>query len=48
MFIHQMLLEWFAARYVEQGTSPGKEYVQGNAFHDQAGMSVARICSSYL
>ncbi len=25
MFIHRMLLEWFAARYVEQGTSHGNE-----------------------
>jgi hypothetical protein len=25
MFIHRMLLEWFAKRYVEPGTKPGED-----------------------
>jgi hypothetical protein len=29
MFIHRMLLEWFAERYVEQGTKPCNEVASG-------------------
>jgi hypothetical protein len=29
MFIHRMLLEWFAARYVEPGTMPRKDHLSG-------------------
>ena len=29
MFIHRMLLEWFAARYVEPGTMPKKDIPSG-------------------
>ena len=29
MFIHRMLLEWFAARYVEPGKTPKKELSSG-------------------
>jgi hypothetical protein len=34
MFIHRMLLEWFAARYVEPGTMPKKDPASGE--HDPA------------
>jgi hypothetical protein len=30
MFIHRKLLEYFAARYVEPGTSPGKDISSAN------------------
>jgi hypothetical protein len=29
MFIHRMLLEWFAERYEEAGTTPKKEVDSG-------------------
>jgi hypothetical protein len=33
MFIHRMLLAWFAARYVEPGTMPMKDHSSGEHQH---------------
>jgi hypothetical protein len=34
MFIHRMLLKYFAARYVEPGVSPAEEVTAENKDHD--------------
>ena len=44
MFIHRMLLEWFAARYVEPGTMPKKDpFVGRTTTHVNRRSTAARI-----